>query len=192
MLALPVNNATITATLSTSNTSGAVTVINGANTYNSFTSLTGNPLPSAITISPTSATICNGVIQTLTTTNYVNTSPQTDSSGAITVAIPDNSATGATTTIAVAGIPADATVTGVSVSFNITHTFDGDLMLNLKAPNGNILNLVNRQGGSGANFTNTVINSSSGTALSSGSAPFTGTFTPDATSGIEPLQMCPM
>ncbi len=134
----------------------------------------------AISITPSSASICRNAIQSLVASN---TETSTFSSGTVNVAIPDLLPTGATNTMAVSGIPAGATVTGLSVTINITHTKDQDLILNLRAPNGSILNLVNTRGGSGSNFTNTVINSTSTTSITGG-APFTGTFKPDATNGV--------
>ena len=104
----------------------------------------------------------------------------TVSSGAIAVGIPDNNATGVSTPLTVAGVPATAIGTSASVTFNITHTWDGDLTLFIKAPNNNALNLVNARGSTGDNFVNTVISSTSGNSLASGAAPFTGTFAPDA------------
>lgn len=142
--------------------------------------------PAALVMSPGATSTCNNTVKSITVTNYVNNSPQTNSSGSISVTIPDNLSTGATSTINVSAIPADAVITGVSVNFNVTHTYDGDLILNLRAPNNNIINLVNRKGGSGNNFTSTVISSSGVTSLSSGSAPFTGTFAPDAANGVGP------
>jgi len=68
----------------------------------------------------------------------------------------------------------------------MTHTWVSDMSINLKAPNGQILNLVNRRGGSGDNFTNTTISSASTTALTSSSAPFTGTFAADAALNVGP------
>ena len=50
----------------------------------------------------------------------------------------------------------------------------------LTAPDGHTLNLVNEEGSSGANFTNTVVSSSGVTALSGASAPFTATYKADA------------
>lgn len=150
------------------------------------TVITVNALPQAVTVTPSNASICNGSVQQLTATNYVSSSPQSLSSGAISVSIPDNNATGATTALSLSGVPADAVVTGISVTFNITHTWDQDLIINVKAPNNNILNLVNKKGSSGDNFTNTIISSSSGTALSSGSAPFTGTYAADAAISVGP------
>ena len=41
-----------------------------------------------------------------------------------------------------------------SVCINITHTWDGDLRLFLKAPNNQVLNLVNARGGSADNIGN--------------------------------------
>ncbi len=134
----------------------------------------------AITITPASASICVNAIQSLAASN---TETSTFSSGTVNVSIPDVLPTGATNTIAVSGIPTGAVVTGLSVTINVTHTKDQDLIMNLRAPNGSILNLINTRGGSGSNFTNTVINSTSSTSITGG-APFTGTFKPDATNGV--------
>ena len=73
--------------------------------------------------------------------------------------IPDYSLTGVASPVTVAGIPAGAVINSVNIKFNITHTYDGDLVINLKAPNGNVLNLVDLKAGKGANFTNTNVNS---------------------------------
>jgi len=83
----------------------------------------------------------------------------------------------------VSGIPAGASITAMSVTLNMNHTWAGDMIFNLKAPNGNILNLDKYIGGtdaSGVNFVNTVISSAAGlNSLSSAAAPRTGTFRPD-------------
>lgn len=143
-----------------------------------------NATPAAPVITPSAITICRGAVTTLSLAT--GSGSVSSNSGAITVAIPDNNAAGVSNTLAVTGIPAGATVTGVSVNFNVTHTFDGDLMFNLQAPNNNILNLVNRRGGAGDNFTNTVISSSATTAIAAGTAPFTGTFLPDGANAVGP------
>jgi hypothetical protein len=75
-------------------------------------------------------------------------------------------------------------VAAISVNFNITHTWDADVRINLVAPNGAILNLVNARGGSGDNFVNTTISSTSLTSLATGTSPFTATFAADAASGV--------
>ncbi|MBK6380699.1 MAG: proprotein convertase P-domain-containing protein [Chitinophagaceae bacterium] len=64
----------------------------------------------------------------------------------------------------------------MSVKLNLTHTYIADMVIVLKAPNGNVFNLdavINRTGGAGANFVNTVISSSGTTLLSAGAPPYT-------------------
>ena len=73
----------------------------------------------------------------------------------------------------------------MNVSFNMTHTWAGDVVVVLKAPNGKVLNLdyfLTATGGTGATtgFANTVISSAGSASLSSGSGTYTGTFRPDA------------
>ena len=134
----------------------------------------------ALTITPNSSTICNGQIQSLAANSNGTAAITTASSGAITIAVPDNNPAGAIHTIAVNGVPANAVIANIAVTLNMTHSSDGNMIFNLKAPNGNILNLIN-QGGSGQNFANTSIASHTGlTAISTGTAPFTNTFTPSA------------
>jgi subtilisin-like proprotein convertase family protein len=105
-----------------------------------------------------------------------NTNPSYPSSGA-PISIPDNSTTGATSTIAVSDVQ---TVLEVKVTANVTHTFDGDLELSLIAPNGTIVPLSTRRGSSGDNFTSTVFDDAAATAISAGVAPFTGSYRPES------------
>ena len=62
---------------------------------------------------------------------------------------------------------------------NLTHTWDGDLFIQLQSPVGTTVTLSNRHGGSGDNYINTVFDDEAVTAIGSGSAPFTGSFRPD-------------
>ncbi len=135
-------------------------------------------------LTPDVATICSGSIQSIRVNGTGPAASSSVASGAISVSIPDNLASGATHTIPVT-LPAGATLTGVSVNFNITHTWDSDLQMNLRAPNGQIINLVNFRGGAGDNFTNTTI-ATGGASLATGTAPFTGTFAPDAVTNVGP------
>ena len=144
------------------------------------------PGPMPYTVTPATASLCAGP-QLLTVPNdsVQASGSQSFTSGSISVAVPDNSTTGVATSIDVSGIPAGATVTGVIVTLDtVAMTFDGDLIFNLQSPDGNILNLVNREGSSGHNFYGTQISSAGGTAFSSGSAPFTDIFAADAASGV--------
>jgi len=63
------------------------------------------------------------------------------------------------------------------------------MLINLKAPNGKVLNLFRRHGARGDNLVDTVISSQGTIALSTGvasDAPFTGTFKATAASGVGP------
>jgi subtilisin-like proprotein convertase family protein len=93
------------------------------------------------------------------------------------VSIPDNSSTGATSTINVAQA---ASVQDVNVTVNITHTYDDDLTLSLVTPASSTITLSARHGGSSNNYTATVFDDEASTPISSGSPPFTGSFRPDA------------
>jgi subtilisin-like proprotein convertase family protein len=139
--------------------------------------------PTAVTINPSSANVCVNGIQSLTVTSSANA---TASSGTVNIAIPDNNAAGATSSVAVSGIPLNSTINNVIITFNVSHLNVGDLIINLRAPNGNILNLVNRRGGTGDNFTNTVVSSAGITAFSSSATPFTNTYAADAANAVGP------
>jgi len=145
------------------------------------------------TVNPTTATVCNGSSQALSITNNTSASiTASQSSGPIAVIIPDDTPTGIVTSpINLSGIPAGAVVSNISVTFNINHTYVGDLDINLIAPNGQNLNLVaSLDGGTGgnatANFTNTVISSTSTIAISGSPAPRTGIFAADKRTGFGP------
>ncbi len=91
------------------------------------------------------------------------------------LSIPDNNSTGVSSGIAVQSCLNANQITSVTV--NITHTWDGDLTLTLIAPNGSSVILSQGNGGSGDNYTGTVF-TTGGTAITSGAAPFTGTYAP--------------
>jgi len=76
----------------------------------------------------------------------------------------------------------------LNVRLDITHPFVGDLVVSLTSPSGKVVTLVNRRGGSGQNYTNTLLDDEGPTTLAQGFAPFTGTFRPDnALSGFDGL-----
>ena len=68
--------------------------------------------------------------------------------------IPDNNATGVTSTITVSGRTGNAP-SNTAVSVNIIHPYKGDLKVDLIAPDGSVYNLHNKTGGSGDNVTGT-------------------------------------
>jgi subtilisin-like proprotein convertase family protein len=162
--------------------SGACT---GANPSNGAV-LTVNRL--AATTNVSSASICAGSSQMLSLTNSLATptSVTFNATTGLPLVIPeeDFGFTGVSNSLTVSGIPAGSLITNVAVKFNINHTWVGDLVINIKAPNGQTLNLVNllNNGGGGNssdNFTNTIVDSLSTIALSGAAAPRTGTFRAD-------------
>ncbi len=70
------------------------------------------------------------------------------------IAIPDNNNTGVTRTVTVSGRTGNAP-TNASVAVNITHSYRGDLIVDLIAPDGTVYNLHNRAGGAADNIITT-------------------------------------
>lgn len=70
------------------------------------------------------------------------------------VSIPDNNATGVYSNIAVSGRSGNAP-SNAQVAVNIVHTYKGDLIVDLVAPDGSVYNLHNRSGGSADNINTT-------------------------------------
>ena len=70
------------------------------------------------------------------------------------------------------------------IQFDITHTYDGDLSIYLVAPNGTIVAISTNNGGSGNNYTNTIISFNAATLITSGTPPFTGNYYPEGNLGV--------
>lgn len=105
------------------------------------------------------------------------------STGDITHPLPDLSTTDIPIVVSGSGPIAD-----VNVKIRLNHTFDGDLVLSLIAPDGTTVVLSNSRGGSGDNFgsganscagTPTTFDDSAVTLIGAGVAPFAGSFRPD-------------
>jgi subtilisin-like proprotein convertase family protein len=149
---------------------------------------TVNYTPVAPTVNPATAAMCLGnEAVPLTITSSLLPVTKTFSSGAINIPILDNNPAGTAPSILnVTGIPAGAVISKIAVKLNITHTYIADMSINLKAPNGVVLNLsrnLTATGNGGANFTNTIISSDGTNLLKNGSAPFTNIFKADAING---------
>jgi len=89
-------------------------------------------------------------------------------------AIPDNGTV--TSTIA---FTESLLVKRVVLQLNITHTWDSDLAIKLISPNNTTLNMSDNNGSLGENYTNTIFNSNCATPITSGTAPFTGCYSPE-------------
>ncbi len=71
------------------------------------------------------------------------------------------------------------TITDVNVQVYITHTWDADLDVYLQAPNGTQVELFTDVGSSGDNFYYTTLDDEATRAITSGSAPFYGSYRPE-------------
>jgi len=71
-----------------------------------------------------------------------------------------------------------------SVCFNITHTYDADLIIQLQSPDGSTFTLASGIGGAGQNFTNTCVAMNAANYIVTGIAPFTGFFIPQQSLNI--------
>jgi len=98
-------------------------------------------------------------------------------------AIPDNNATGITSSLS---IPDALSITDINVNLNLAHTFVGDLIITLTHPDGvTTSTLVSRQGSGGDNFTNTIFDDEATVPVLSIAditpvmAPFSGSYLPD-------------
>jgi len=76
----------------------------------------------------------------------------------------------------------DGTVCNTAVSsttVGIDHTFDNDLQLDLKSPDGTLVTMINRIDGGGNNFCQVVLDDTAAISIqSAATAPFTGTWSP--------------
>lgn len=84
-----------------------------------------------------------------------------------------------TKTVSYITINQDITISDLNVAINVTHTYDSDLIISLKSPTGVVSTLSYRRGGSSDNFLSTIFDDEATKAISSGIAPFTGSFKPE-------------
>ena len=105
-------------------------------------------------------------------------------SGTFNDTIPDNGPT-VYFDIPVSGLPNTIdTLFGVElVCLNMTHTWDADMEAKLVAPDGTTAMLFASIGGDQDNFTNTCLGDTSNAPISSGAAPYTGSFAAMGTIG---------
>ena len=95
-------------------------------------------------------------------------------------AIPPSGTFGTTTsTLTIGGGEITGLITDVNLTLDITHTWDGDLRIDVMSPSSTWVLLVNRRGSFGDNFRITTFDDEAGTAITAGSAPFNGTFSPE-------------
>jgi subtilisin-like proprotein convertase family protein len=145
-----------------------------------------NPTPIAAVFTPAAPQSCAQITTQFSAPPPAPVDLPAVNSGTVSVVIPDNTPAGAKHSLTITGIPAGAQVTAVKVKLNIFHGWVSDMIINLKAPNGKVLNLFNKKGGSGQDLLDMVISSASTTAIPATGAPYTGTYKPDAAPNVGP------
>jgi subtilisin-like proprotein convertase family protein len=83
-------------------------------------------------------------------------------------------------TVSYLNVPSNVTLANLTVKLSITYPRDGNLLVALVSPSGVATYLSYFEGGRGANFQGTVFDSTAATPISSGRAPFAGTYRPDS------------
>jgi subtilisin-like proprotein convertase family protein len=89
-----------------------------------------------------------------------------------------------TTTRSTIVISQAGTITDINVKLNITHSWDADLDVFLIAPDGTRVELFTDVGSSGENFANTILDDEAATAITSGTAPFAGSYRPEGSLAV--------
>jgi len=187
-------SATTGATVTATPTSARIYTITGTNTATgcsntATSSVTYNINPGSLVATPTSLVACSGgAVSTLSATGGL-VGPTTVSSGTITLPGSISALGTVSNAINVAGIPAGATITGASVKIiSFGSQYQDDYVVNITAPNGNKLNLINQRGSHTSTvttlFANTELSSAGVTPVSSGAGVFTGTWAADAAMGV--------
>uniref|UniRef100_UPI00286CB35D PKD domain-containing protein n=1 Tax=Flavobacterium sp. TaxID=239 RepID=UPI00286CB35D len=148
---------------------------------NSITqTVTVNPLPTVN--AGTGGSVCPGACINLSgSTNAVGSTGIASFNNMTSYPIPDNDPTGVLSPITVSGLsPATINATSIaSVCINLTHDFDGDLDIFLQCPDGTRIDLSSDNGSFDIDYTNTCFSATAATPITAGTAPFTGTFTPE-------------
>ena len=146
--------------------------------------ITINPVPSVTLIASPSTAVCEGVPVTLTATSTGSGQTFSGSSGNISKLIPNNTnASYSYSTITLSGgVESLAATDLIQVTINISHHYDSDLDIFLVDPSGTKAMLLSSDYGANSNdYINTVFRTDAATLISSGSAPFTGTYRPEGT-----------
>ena len=83
------------------------------------------------------------------------------------------------TAISTLNMAGAGTVLDVNVRLSLTHTYDADLDIHLRGPDGTLVMLSTDNGSSGDNYTNTLFSDNCVPLITSGTAPFSGCYHPE-------------
>lgn len=158
-------------------------VVTAANGCSGTASVTLNVTTPPSVTATGGVSVCNGGSAQLTATASVPGQGGNTPTNTTPLPIPDSPSPGVTSNMTVSGSTLANAIVSVTID-SLTHTYDGDLKIELIAPNGSFITLANSVGGSGDNFIRTKFQTG-GTGIANGAAPFTGTYAPSqAFSGL--------
>ena len=86
---------------------------------------------------------------------------------------------GTVTTSVISATSANFSISDINVTLNVDHSWMSDMDIYLKSPNGTVVELTTGNGSSSDGYINTVFDDAAGTAITGGSYPFTGTYSPE-------------
>lgn len=152
--------------------------------------ITENPVPAPVYIISDVDELCISSPLPLMTSSHPFAGTEQSKSFSISqnINIPDNNSTGLSILFSVTDIPIGATVTEVSVYFKTTEGRSGELRVNLKGPNGKVLNLANRLPSTSSTqnifSAGTTFSSTSNNPITGSGNPKDGIYAPHATIGV--------
>ncbi len=88
------------------------------------------------------------------------------------------------TTTSTIAVPSAMTIADVNVQLSISHTRDQDLDVYLISPSGTRVQLFTDVGGNGDHFSGTILDDQAAASITSGSAPFAGTYRPEGSLAV--------
>ncbi|MBE2288255.1 MAG: T9SS type A sorting domain-containing protein [Chitinophagaceae bacterium] len=145
--------------------------------------------PATVVVSPSSYSLCQASAPYLITATGGTVGPTTVNSGVVSIPTSISAFGTISSSVAVAGVPAGAVITGMRVNLiSFGSQYQDDYVVNIKAPNGNVLNLINQRGTHTSTvtalFSNTELSSSGVFSLATGSGTFSGSWMADVVSGV--------
>ncbi|MCB9367228.1 MAG: T9SS type A sorting domain-containing protein [Calditrichaeota bacterium] len=83
------------------------------------------------------------------------------------------------TTCVTINVPFEYHITDLNVGIDLVHTYDGDIDMYLTSPNGTVIELSTDNGGTGENMTCTVFDDEAAASITTGAAPYSGSWIPE-------------
>jgi gliding motility-associated-like protein len=132
-----------------------------------------------VVVATDSAHICRSGNGATLSASVTSSSPSITFNNFATSTIPDNDPVGNTSSIIVGNLSGNVGAELQKVCFSADHGNVSELTVGLKAPDGTVIDLTSNNGGAGSNYVNTCFVPSGAPAVTGGTSPFTGNYTPE-------------